>query len=62
MLDIEALSEAAHNAWLAEKQNRGVTTWPNFPAILPPKRTEEYFLPALREVEERVGLKTAVAA
>lgn len=27
--DIERMAEAAHNAWLAEKQARGVTTWPN---------------------------------
>jgi hypothetical protein len=27
--DIETMSEAAHNAWLAEKQRRGVVTWPN---------------------------------
>lgn len=26
---LEECAEAAHNAWLAEKRRRGVTTWPN---------------------------------
>lgn len=26
---LESCAEAAHNAWMAEKQRRGVTTWPN---------------------------------
>jgi hypothetical protein len=26
---IEALAEAAHDAWMAEKLRRGVTSWPN---------------------------------
>lgn len=28
-LNIEMLAEAAHNEWMAEKQRRGVTSWPN---------------------------------
>jgi len=27
--EFESLVEAAHNAWLREKQSRGVTSWPN---------------------------------
>jgi hypothetical protein len=26
---LEQCAEAAHNAWMAEKMRRGVTTWPN---------------------------------
>lgn len=26
---LERCAEAAHNEWMAEKQRRGVTTWPN---------------------------------
>lgn len=27
--DVEQLAEAAHEAWMAEKRRRGVTSWPN---------------------------------
>lgn len=57
----EALSEAAHNAWLAEKKSRGVTSWPNergFEQMVPydecPEDVKEFDRVVLRAVARQL--------
>lgn len=67
MTNLEDIAAAAHDAWLAEKRARGVTSWPNergFEQMVPyadcPEDVKEFDRIVVRAILRKLNIITEI--